>query len=309
MANEIERAVHDVQDALNLPAGKDEHLATVVANLIGTTSETDEARIAALEEADRAIEAEACARAEIEHLMAYITKHKGNPPPFEYKKPEGRRARGRTALSPMDILQSLAETFRLPDPTPRLIEATPTGSITSLPRRERREAILADAETPFIEREHGEPDCSLDAERAVVAQTQHIPNFDDPISPTEHQPTAQERVDADREQYPSVLAIDESEVGEDFQPKAHRTGFIPVTKTSEYSPHETRGYDLPTLVPEVVDPIDLGTNKITITTTAENIPKPVKAMSVTDTQESSIMTETLPERHRRWWRRKKKSNA
>lgn len=287
MTNEIERAVHD---ALNIPTGQETHMSHVVANLIGMTSETDEARVAALDETDRAKAELERSRAEVAHLEAYIARHGGKAPTFEYTPPEGRRRRRREALSPFGILNMLAESFRRPDPepVPDIREATPTGSITSLPRRERRE----------LEEQLVAP--SIDAPDTIF-----LPDFSDPIpyevADDAPQTSLREAIAADRERNPNPLGDDFPQVGNPaFLPPVHRTGFVPVV--TDYDAHETRGVDLPPEVPALVDPIDLATNSISIVTSPA-APNPVSARDVVETQESPLLPETLPKR-RRWWQKR-----
>ena len=277
MTNEIERAVHDVQNALNLPEGEGEHLATVVANLIGMASDTDAARVAAQDETDQAREELAKERARVEHLMKYITDHNGKPPMFTYVKPTGRRPRRRTALEPMGVLKALAESFRLPDRAEpeTMLEATETGSITSLPRLVQEEIFEVDEYVPPVETEAPSP------------------SFDDIMHG--YVPVPEPEPVLDLREYENAP-----------QPLTHRTGFIPVVtevSVEEYT-HDKRGFDIDPLPPEVVSPINTETNSISIVVQA-TVPSPVKAADVAEAQDVAVMQETKPER-RRWWQKRDK---
>lgn len=286
MTNEIERAVHD---ALNIPEGQETRMSAAVANLIGMASETDEARIAALEETDRAKAELERSRAEVAHLESYIAQHGGKAPGFEYTAPEGRRRRAREAMTPIGILNTLADSFRRPDTKPAsdILEATPTGSITTPPRRERREL----EEQLVID----EP----------VVQTQFVPDFDAEQDAKDFIPetTLRDAVDRDRERTPNPLGDDFPQITDpSFLPTVHRTGFVPTVTPTDYELHETRGIDLPPMVPSLNDPIDLTTNSIEIVA-APAAPEPVRALDIVETQESPLLPETLPKR-RRWWQKK-----
>lgn len=295
MTNEIERAVHDV---LNIPEGQETRMSAAVANLIGMASETDEARISALEEVDRARAELERSRAEVAHLESYIAQHGGKAPDFEYTAPEGRRRRAREAMTPLGILSVLADTFRQPDTqtAPDILEATPTGSITTLPRRERRELeeqLVFDepvVQTQFV------PD--FDAEQDTAkARLSNTHDDEDDFTP---ETSLRDAIEQERERTPNPLGDDFPRITDPaFLPTVHRTGFIPTVTPTD---HETRGIDLPPMVPSLNDPIDLATNSIEIVA-APAASEPVRAIDIVETQESPLLPETLPKR-RRWWQKK-----
>lgn len=172
--NEVARADDVVAKALGLPDGdREKYLSEVFTNMVGMVAETDEARVAQAEENDKLRESLDYTEAQNQRMLRVLEQHgiDVEQTGFDYQ-PRPRRKRQRTVRTPMDILSSLLG-IRPPEPEVRpLVEATPTGTITSVPKAERDEAF--DAGNVSL-RDH------IDAERSktpvVLTDMQTEPGF------------------------------------------------------------------------------------------------------------------------------------
>lgn len=138
---EIERAGEVVVGALALPGEQGvAHLTEIVNGLVGAVVENDEARVAQAMETDRVRGDLDYVTAQRDHLLRLAEEHgiDVEHSAFHYSPPE-RRRRNRQARTAREVILDLfalrpassPETFR-----PDIVEATETGSITSLPRRD-----------------------------------------------------------------------------------------------------------------------------------------------------------------------------
>lgn len=179
MSEDIARADEFVEAALALPEkDRGHHLATAITGLVGMTAETDESRVAQATETDRLREENDYLHARVEHLEKKMEEH-GIADDFEYS-PRPRRKRSHTAMSMKDILVSALGLIPTRAEAPVLREATPTGSITSLPKQREsdierdvtaaREAARSEEIAPAV--------MAVEIDESPLTSPTHMPTYD-----------------------------------------------------------------------------------------------------------------------------------
>lgn len=257
---EIARADDLVAEGLALPNKEgQEYLSAVVSNLIGMTAETEEAR-AAQEQKNEALKDELdYVKAQNEHMMRVLQERGINVEQtgFTYT-PTLRRRRQSVVRKPIDILLDLVG-LRPPhvEEKPQIVEATPTGSITSLPKP-----------AP-------EPEAAVEAE--VIDDSGELQII-------EQQGSLADYLERSRAAEPAENSIDYGE------PQYHRTTTIDLPQVREdedhvIEPHPTRGIDIAPSYTHVPSDMDISTGKIILPVTPVTfdellVPQPKTAASV-----------------------------
>lgn len=137
MSEDIARADDIIESSLTMPEeDREKFLAGVIRNLVGMTSETDESRVAQAKQSDRLREELDFYQARTAHLEQKLAEHDIDDD-FAYE-PRPRRKRRHSVIGVMDVLTSALGMTPHPK-RPEIREATPTGSITSLPRQSEAE--------------------------------------------------------------------------------------------------------------------------------------------------------------------------
>lgn len=265
---EITRADDLVAQGLALPDQEGrEYFSTVVTNLVGMTAETEQARAAQEQKNERLRDELDYVSAQNDHMMRVLRENgiDVESTGFHYDPPV-RRRRQSIVRKPIDILMDLIGLRPEHDGKPEIVEATATGSITSLPRVE----VVEEVEEPI--------------ELQVVG----------------NQPTLAEYLETTRLAEPQVL----TDIDEDASPSYHRS--TPVVEDTVLEPHPTRGIDIPPpAYTHIPSDLDISTGKITLPATPVSFdalltPQPKTAASVVISEEEpSFVAQPEDRRSRR----------